>query len=618
MAGDEECFYPRVMPPEGSVKRRTPLLLAIIIALPLLLLTWFGVRLQLDQQQVVAHQLSNLVTGRLQSIDSQFQEHFFMLQQRFMREADVLQQETAGQYTAESVRRFIGQSAVVKQVFILSAAGDRRFPPSDQPLNQQEQNFVELTRNLLRDPERFTMPTPDPVGAPGVVSEDYSSVNKRELQSARLSDSISQKPRYSPDISIQALPESTDLSAPERPHGWIAWYAETGLQQIFWLQDANGNTVGFALNSARLLSDLINLLPSSSGTGVDTTVATELDMNSEIRLVNDRGEVAYSWGGDLVTGNAQKPLQTVPLSHPLASWHLAYYAAELPVVITGWLGLIVLLVLLAAGLSTLGYLLYREHSRELREAEQRVNFVNQVSHELKTPLTNVRLYTEMLEQELADDEPVAQRYLGVIGSEAGRLSRLIENVLSFSRAKREGVSVRYQQGIIDGYISQVVELFTPVLNGRNLKIRFSGNASQLCHFDSEALEQILNNLLSNCEKYAAEGEFVDISSWQEGETDRLCSYIRVSDFGPGVSAAESEKLFEPFYRGSDELTEGVSGTGIGLGLARDLARAHQGELTLEACPPDTSGAHFLLKLATPATVLTGRPDRKPDDETEEL
>ncbi|BBB27553.1 sensor histidine kinase [Amphritea japonica] len=595
------------------MKRRTPLFLAIIIALPLLLLTWFGVRLQLDQQQVVAHQLSNLVTGRLQSIDSQFQEHFFLLQQRFMRQAETLQQETAGQYTVESVRRFIDRSAAVKQVFVLSATGERRFPPSDQPLNQQEQNFVELTRNLLRDPERFTMPTLDPVGIPSAISQDYSGANKRELQSARLSDSVSQKSRYSPDISVQALSESTALSAPERPHGWIAWYAEAGLQQIFWLQDSDGNTVGFALNSARLLSDLINLLPSSSVTAVDKGMATELEMNSEIRLVNDRGDIVYSWGGDLVTGSDQKPLQTVPLNHPLASWHLAYYAAEPPVVITGWLGLIVLLVLLAGGLSTLAYLLYREHSRELREAEQRVNFVNQVSHELKTPLTNVRLYTEMLEGEITDDEPVAQRYLGVIGSEAGRLSRLIENVLSFSRARREGVSVRYQQGIIDNYISQVVELFTPVLKARNLRIRFTANASQLCRFDSEALEQILNNLLSNCEKYAAEGQFVDISSWQEGEPDRLCSFIRVRDFGPGVSVGESEKLFEPFYRGSDELTEGVSGTGIGLGLARELARAHQGELAVEPCSSDVPGARFLLKLATPATLLTDKPDRKSDD-----
>ncbi|MBQ0757952.1 MAG: HAMP domain-containing histidine kinase, partial [Amphritea sp.] len=462
-------------------------------------------------------------------------------------------------------------------------------------------------------PERFTMPVADPVGAQNAASQSYSGANNGELQSARLSDSVSQKSRYSADVSVQALSESAELSAPERPHGWIAWYAEAGLQQIFWLQDSDGNTVGFALNSARLLSDLINLLPSSSVAGVDTDVAAELETNSEIRLVNDRGEIAYSWGGERVAEKGQKPLETVPLSHPLASWHLAYYAAELPVAITGWLGLIVLLVLLAAGLSTLAYLLYREHNRELREAEQRVNFVNQVSHELKTPLTNVRLYTEMLEQELTDDEPIAQRYLGVIGSEAGRLSRLIENVLSFSRSKREGVSVRYQQGIIDSCIGQVVELFTPVLRARKLTIRFTGKASHLCHFDSEALEQILNNLLSNCEKYAAEGQFVDINSWQKDRSGSLYSYIRVSDFGPGVSADESEKLFEPFYRGSDELTEGVSGTGIGLGLARDLARAHQGELIVEqsSSAEATSGASFLLTLVTPVVILTEMPVRKP-------
>ncbi|SIS69465.1 sensor histidine kinase [Neptunomonas antarctica] len=614
------------------MKRRTPLILAVIIALPLLLLAWFGVRFQLDQQQVAAHQLSNLVTSRLQSIDQQFQEHFFLLQQRFILRADALQQETEGRYSVDSVRRFIGQSAAVKQIFVLSESGDRLFPPQDQPLNLQEQDFVALTRNLLSAPERFTLPVLDPTASTppqGVASQGYSGTSNDEIQSARLNNSVSQKARYSADISAPALSASAQERAAERPHGWIAWYAEAGLQQIFWLQDSEGNTVGFALNSSRLLSDLINLLPSSVVAGSDVSTEQkaeqkdEQETDSEIRLINDRGELAYSWGsgeGGQVAEAGKKPLQTLPLSHPLASWHLAYYAADMPAVITGWLGLFALLLLLAVGLSTLAYLLYREHNREMRVAEQRVNFVNQVTHELKTPLTNVRLYTEMLEQELPEDDVVAQRYLGIIGSEAGRLSRLIENVLSFSRLKRGHVRIRYQQGVVDTCIAQVVELFTPVLSTRKLQIRFTGKASHLCHFDSEIVEQILNNLLSNCEKYAADGQFVDISSWQEDSSGRLYSYIRVSDFGPGVSVDESEKLFEPFYRGSDKLTEGVSGTGIGLGLARDLARAHQGDLMVEQLSPTDviSGASFLLSLATPLTVpaMTAVPPmkaEKPDD-----
>ncbi|MDO6563415.1 HAMP domain-containing sensor histidine kinase [Amphritea sp. 1_MG-2023] len=582
------------------MKKTTPILLAVIIILPLLLLAWFGVRLQLNQQQVVAHQLSNLVTGRLQRIDEQFQEHFFRLQQGFMRQAEGLQQATAGQHSVAPVRRFIGQSAVVQQMFVLSANGERRFPPRDQPLTQQEQDFVELTRKLLREPERFIMPVLDPVAQ---VRPSIVSASRSELQSAPLSESVAQKSRYSADRAVESLSASAGLGLAENPHGWIAWFAEAGLQQIFWWQDSDGNTIGFALNAPRLLSDLINLLPSSAVMGEGDQIA-DADSNNEIRLINARGDIAYSWGG-LRADEAQKPLQTMPLSHPLASWHLAYYTAELPVAITGWLGLIVLLMLLGAGLSTLAYVLYREHSRELRVAEQRVNFVNQVSHELKTPLTNVRLYTEMLEQTLPDDEPLAQRYLGVISSEAGRLSRLIDNVLSFSRVKREGVRVRYQQGVIDQCLAQVVALFTPVLSAHQLSLRFTGKATQACYFDSEALEQIMNNLLSNCEKYAAAGRFVDIQSWQTQQADGLYSYIRVTDFGPGVSLDEAEKLFEPFYRGSDKLTEGVSGTGIGLGLARDLARAHGGDLSVDRSDTDAaSGACFLVTLATPIESVT--------------
>ncbi|GGK78352.1 sensor histidine kinase [Amphritea balenae] len=583
------------------MKRKTLILLILIIVLPMMLLAWFGVRMQQDQQQVVAYQFKNLVDSRLQGIDQQFQNHFFALQQLFIPQAAQLQQQTAGQYQAHDIRQFIKRSAFVQQVFVISDAGERLFPPTDQSLNQQERTFVELTRKLLESPERFTMPVADPqqVSAATAKQPFDPSTESESIFSARLSAPAAQESLYS-------SADQTQRSLPA--HGWIAWYAETGLRHIFWVQDSAGNTVGFALNSARLLSDLINLLPDSS-------VLPDAGISAaEIQLINNRGEINYSWGDLSAVDEQMQPQQVLPLSHPLASWRLSYFGTDPQPLTSGWIGLAALILLLTAGLSVLAYLLYRDHSRELRLAEQRVNFVNQVSHELKTPLTNVRLYTEMLEQELDEEEIVAQRYLNVIGSEAGRLSRLIENVLSFSRSKREDVSVRYQKGVVDDCVNQVVELFTPVLSARHLTMRFTGQADHLCQFDGEALEQILNNLLSNCEKYAADGKFVDIYSWQKKTPDGLYSYIRISDFGPGVSALEADKLFEPFYRGSDKLTEGVSGTGIGLGLARDLARAHQGDLVVEehSVTDSTAGASFLLTLLTPladvAEVNSGQAD----------
>ncbi len=107
--------------------------------------------------------------------------------------------------------------------------------------------------------------------------------------------------------------------------------------------------------------------------------------------------------------------------------------------------------------------------------------------------------------------------------------------------------------------------------------------------DADAVAQILGNLLGNVEKYAAADRRVDVATGQDPRSAEL----QVRDYGPGVPAALRERVFKPFFRVRDDLTEGVSGTGIGLGIARDLARLHGGDLRLEDAAP---GARFVLRL----------------------
>jgi signal transduction histidine kinase len=105
-------------------------------------------------------------------------------------------------------------------------------------------------------------------------------------------------------------------------------------------------------------------------------------------------------------------------------------------------------------------------------------------------------------------------------------------------------------------------------------------------FDADAVEQILGNLLSNVEKYAAGSGEVLVTVNDDGS-------VKVQDHGPGVDATDSERVFEPFYRSRSDLTEGVSGTGLGLSIARALAEAQNGSLRLVAAD---SGASFVLQL----------------------
>jgi signal transduction histidine kinase len=116
--------------------------------------------------------------------------------------------------------------------------------------------------------------------------------------------------------------------------------------------------------------------------------------------------------------------------------------------------------------------------------------------------------------------------------------------------------------------------------------------------DTDAVEQIVGNLVSNVEKYGAGGKHLELTSRHRGEQVE----ITVADRGPGLPPRERQRIFEPFYRVNDALTGGVGGTGIGLAISRDLARLHGGDLQLE---PSQAGASFRLTLHCPLVTAGG-------------
>jgi len=333
-----------------------------------------------------------------------------------------------------------------------------------------------------------------------------------------------------------------------------------------------------------VLADIIDRLPATGETADHTD-------QGRIRLLDGRGSIAYQWGR-FQPQEQQPALAVLPLSHPLGGWKLAYLAPPLQGQDRYRWVLLVVLAALAATLVGLAFYLYREHTREARLARQRVNFVNQVSHELKTPLTNIRMYAELLEGQIPEDEDRCRRYLGVILAESQRLSRLIANVLNFPRQQRDSLRLRTQTGSVDQMVNGVLAAFRPALESKGMRVEFQAGAGQMVNLDPDVVEQILNNLLSNVEKYAAEGKRVQVKTQQQGKQ----TLIAIRDWGPGIPQRERERIFQAFYRVSSRLNEGVSGTGIGLGITRDLARLHGGDLCLL---PTEQGACFQVTLETP-------------------
>ncbi|NJN46043.1 MAG: hypothetical protein HC808_05680 [Candidatus Competibacteraceae bacterium] len=367
--------------------------LTLLVVLPLGALTGLGLRVIGNEQQAFEHQQQSLTTARLQAVDAAILAYFARLEQQLLGDVHGM---TLG---TETLRAYVRQEPRVRQVLVMNALGDRLHPPADEPLTEDEQAFLERTRDIWKDRDILYQPGVDPSEA-----DATSPLSRR------------QAPRQ---------PEVPDTDR----YGWYVWHwgAETDL--FFWWRDAQGDLIGFELEPLRLSADLIALLPATN----DTDDALQ---GARIRLLNARNEIVYQWG-DFKPSARQAAAGLLPLSHPLGSWKLEYYTVA-SAFRGGSIQLVIVAALLATGaaLAGLAFYLYREHTRELRLARQRVNFVNQISHELKTPLTNIRMYAEMLDEYLVEEDTQAHRYLDIIVSESQRLSRLITNVLSFARHQR--------------------------------------------------------------------------------------------------------------------------------------------------------------------------------------
>ncbi|MGH0037568.1 MAG: ATP-binding protein [Myxococcota bacterium] len=242
------------------------------------------------------------------------------------------------------------------------------------------------------------------------------------------------------------------------------------------------------------------------------------------------------------------------------------------------LGLIV--VLTAAGL----YAVDRLTGVAVEYAERRSNFVAAVSHELKTPLTAIRMYAEMLRDGLVANERKRSEYYGTITEESERLSRLIDNVLEFSRLEKGRRELALSAGDLAAVVREAADTLAPHAERSGFALRVEAREGlPPAAFDRDALLQILFNLVDNAIKYAASASRREIVLTVARQADGVA--VGVRDFGPGVPRAQLRRVFEPFHRVESELTRQAKGTGIGLALVRELAAA-MGAAVLGETPDD--------------------------------
>jgi signal transduction histidine kinase len=224
-------------------------------------------------------------------------------------------------------------------------------------------------------------------------------------------------------------------------------------------------------------------------------------------------------------------------------------------------------------------------------ARQRMRFAAAAAHELKTPLSTVRLYSDMLAEGLGDPAR-ARTYAARIAAEAGRLGRVVVNILDLSRLERGSSVVQPEVGDLGETVGRCVDSLRPALTDSGLKVDLE-IADQLprARFDADAVCQIVTNLLDNAERHTRGTAERGVGVRVEEHGGRL--RVVVADNGPGISERQARHLFRFFVRGASHRSP--AGLGLGLSLGRSLARAQGGELRLlEAAPGQ--GAIFELSL----------------------
>jgi signal transduction histidine kinase len=283
-------------------------------------------------------------------------------------------------------------------------------------------------------------------------------------------------------------------------------------------------------------------------------------------------------------------LHRARMSPPFNDLELIFSAASLPVspgsAFVMWTAAALVAVLFGSF-----WLMYRLGLQQITLNRQQQDFVSAVSHELKTPLTSIRMYGEILKAGWASEEK-KRTYYDFIFQESERLSRLINNVLQLARLTRNGAQVNLQPITVGELMDVLRSKIASQIEQAQFELaetHADGSARLLA--DTDAFTQIMINLVDNAIKFStgSERHRIEINSGRNRDNSIAFS---VRDYGPGIPKDQMRKIFELFYRTERELTRETVGTGIGLALVHELVSAMHGKVTAQNMHP---GVEFRMQ-----------------------
>lgn len=229
-----------------------------------------------------------------------------------------------------------------------------------------------------------------------------------------------------------------------------------------------------------------------------------------------------------------------------------------------------------------GALIVLNDITRLRKLEEvRRDFVANVSHELKTPITSIKGFVETLLDGALEDPQDTKRFLEIINKQADRLNSIVEDLLTLSRLEEEGeekTELVFQNESLSGILQSVVEECKADAKDKNIKVELTCPEHLFVLVNARLLEQAIVNLVVNSIKYSEEGSRVHVKAGR----DNGKVVILVSDFGVGIAEEHLPRVFERFYRSDKARSRKLGGTGLGLSIVKHIVQAHEGHVTVES------------------------------------
>ncbi len=252
---------------------------------------------------------------------------------------------------------------------------------------------------------------------------------------------------------------------------------------------------------------------------------------------------------------------------------------------------ILLIILMDTVLVFGAWFVFRTISREMELIAMKSDFVSNVSHELRTPLSLIRMFAETLEMGRVRTEKKKKEYYTTIVHETDRLTRLINNILNFSRMESDTRRYNFKPTNLNDIVTSVISIYSYQLEQLSFTVKISLDAHLPEIFaDEEAIAEALHNVIDNAIKYSREKKFLGIAT----SSIQNSIMIEIEDHGIGINPEHHSKIFEKFYRVSHGLVHTAKGSGLGLAIVRHIVQSHNGTITIHSEPQH--GSKFIITI----------------------